>query len=357
MVLALQQRLESQYYLPVPVWLNTSAARFWGPVNMSMMLAQTARRLAQALAHGKPQVLLDCSGYQYGDPWAAMAKVLSMRLLMYQFFRAKGGRIVMLPQSLGPFRNPIVASTAAGIFQLADLVFVRDAGSRQHALDVGCPPSRLVIAPDYTNVVSPQMPANPEEWSRRVCIVPSRRMVDKTPPAVSAVYMAALRKCINWVWDRGFEPFILVHDSEDRSLAEALRRSIARPVTVVDPPPLQAKGILASCRAVVGSRYHALVSALSQGTPAISTGWTHKYQALCQDYSCEECLIERLDAETELEARLRLVTEEASRARLVAKLQERARTHRMRTLAMFAELERTLAGQSALAASSAHGNR
>ncbi len=354
MVLALRQRLEAQYYLPVPVWLNAPASKFWGPLNISMMLAQGVRRLAQVLAHGKPDVVLDCSGYQYGDPWKAMAKVLSLRMLMYQSFRRGGGKIVMLPQSLGPFREPVVASAAAGILQLADLVFARDALSREYALELGCPPSRVRIAPDYTNLVSPQMPDEPDEWSHRVCIVPSTRMVDKTPPEVGTLYVAALRKCIDWIWNHGFEPCILVHQREDRSLAEALRKATGGRVTVVDPPPIQAKGILASCRAVVGSRYHALVGALSQGTPALGTGWTHKYRALFQDYSCEECLIERFDSETELEERLRLIVEEASRDRLVEKLQAGARMHRTQTLAMFSELERALAGESPLDASSAH---
>lgn len=354
MVLALQQRLEAQYYLPVPVWLNTPVSKFWGPLNISMMFGQAVRRFAQVLAHGKPDVILDCSGYQYGDPWVAMANVLSLRMLMYQFFRGRGSKIVMLPQSLGPFRERQIASVAAGTLQLADLVFTRGAVSRQYALDLGCPPSRVRIAPDYSNLVSPQMPDNPDEWSSRVCVVPSIRMVDKTLPEVGTVYMAAMRKCINSIWNQGFEPCILVHQREDRSLAEALRKSISRRPRVVDPPPLQAKGILASCRAVVGSRYHALVGALSQGTPALGTGWTHKYRALFQDYSCEECLVERFDSETELEERLHLITKGASRDCLVDTLQAGARAHRTRSLAMFTELERMLAGESPLDTSSAH---
>lgn len=354
MVLALRQMLEARYYLPVPVWLNAPASKFWRPFNLSAMSGQAVLRLAQVLRHGKPDVVLDCSGYQYGDPWKAMARVLSLRLLTYQLFRAGGGKIVMLPQSLGPFRERVVASVAAGILQLADLVFVRDAQSRQHALDLGCPPSRVRLAPDYSNIVSPQMPDDPDQWSRRVCVVPSTRMMDKTPPEVRAGYMVALRKCIDWIRDHDLEPCILVHQREDRSLAEALRKSIDGRVLVVDPPPLEAKGILASCRAVIGSRYHALVGALSQGTPALGTGWTHKYRALFQDYSCEECLIERIDSETALEERLRLITNEAGRNRLVDKLQAGARTHRTRTLAMFTELEHTLAGQPPLDPPSAH---
>lgn len=343
MVLALRQRLEAEYYLPVPAWLNAPASKCWGPWNVSMMFAQGAGRFAQCLIHGRPEVLLDCSGYQYGDPWVGASKALSLRMLMYQHFSSRGGKIVMLPQALGPFQERVVASIAAGTLQLADLVFVRDPSSHQYALDLGCPSSRLKTAPDYSVLVPPQMPEDPEQWSSRVCIVPSTRMLDKTPSEVSGAYVAVLRRCIEWVRDHGFDPCILVHEREDRSLARALAESGGGRVLVVDPPPRQAKGILASCRAVVSSRYHALVGALSQGTPALGTSWTHKYRALLEMYSCEECLLERLDSEAELDAGLRLITEEASRARLADKLQAGAHMHRTRALDMFTELERVLA--------------
>ncbi|MEI6389625.1 MAG: polysaccharide pyruvyl transferase family protein [Verrucomicrobiota bacterium] len=343
MVEALQQRLSGAYYLPMPAGLNTPASKFWGPSNIGQMLGQAACRLAQVLAHGKPEVILDCSGYQFGDPWAALAKVQSLRLLMYQLFSGAGGKIVMLPQSLGPFRDRRVASVAAGILHLADLIFVRESVSRQHALDLGCPPARIRIAPDYSILVPPQVPDCPDEWAHRVCVVPSQRMIDKTPPEAGSTYVAALQRCFDWIWDQGLEPCILVHDTEDRPLARSLQESATRPLKVFDPPPRKAKGILGACRAVVGSRYHALVGALSLGTPAIGTGWSHKYRGLFQDYSCEECLIDRFDSDADLVERLRLVVEKSSRDRLVEKLLAEARNHRARTLSMFAELQNLLA--------------
>jgi len=342
MVRALRQRLENKYYLPLPVWLNTPASRFWSPKNICLMFMQAARRSAQGFKHGKPEILLDCSGYQYGDPWAAMGRILSLRLLMYQHFRARGGRIVMMPQALGPFTRRVVASTAAGVFQLADLVFAWDEVSRQHALDVGCPPSRIEIAPDYSNIVEPWIPDHPEEWSRRVCVVPSTRMLDKTSHGVSAAYMESLRKCIGSILDCGLEPFILVHQLEDRALAEILRKSIKGGILVVDPSPVEAKGIIASCRVLIGSRYHALVSALSQGTPAIGTGWTHKYRALFKDYGCEECLVEDVESKGAFEERLSLITDDAARDRIVDTLRTGSDRHRARTLEMFSKLERVL---------------
>lgn len=342
MVEALYRKLGKRYYLPIPVWNNVPASRFWSAPNLIKMAYQGIQRSIQVRTHGKPAVILDGSGYQLGDPWARMSKALSVRLLLYQYYRAKGVRIIMLPQSIGPFNNRLVASNAAGILQLADLVFVRCESSRRYALEIGCPDSKIRIAPDYSNIVPPKMPKHPEHWSRCVCVVPSMRMIDKTSTGVSNVYLSALIKYIHGVWDRGLEPFLLVHQEEDMTLARTLKKTLDRPIMIIDPPPRVAKGILASSRAVIASRYHAVVSSLSQGTPVIGTGWTHKYQALFRDYTCEECLIERLDSTPHLEESLDRVLDEESRSTIVEKLRVRAQANRERTLRMFSELERVI---------------
>jgi len=113
-------------------------------------------------------------------------------------------------------------------------------------------------------------------------------------------------------------------------------------VMVVDPSPEEAKGIIASSRALIGSRYHALVGALSQGTPAIGTGWTHKYQALFAEYGCEECLINHFESGPELEAQIASVLSGDSRQALIKTLKVNAEVQRSRTGAMFAKLKQCL---------------
>jgi len=347
MVLALQQRLTAKYYLPLPISLRVPPSRFWTPSNIGIVAGQMVYWNFQILTHGKPDAILDCSGYQYGDPWEDIARFLEARRLWYQWYRKRGRKIVILPQAFGPFEKDSVASLASEILQLADLIFARDELSRRHVLSLGYPVQRVRVAPDFTNLLSPEMPDNPDQWSQRVCLVPNIRMIDKKPPGIAVAYMGFLRRCAQKVLDLGLEPCILLHHPEDRALATDLQKSLQRHIRLADPPPLKAKGILGSCRAVISSRYHALVSALSQATPALGTSWSHKYRALFRDYSCEECLIERLDSDSEIEEKISLITDEESMRRLVERLRKGSQQHMNRTLEMWTELERFLNGDGA----------
>lgn len=338
MVQAIQEELEGHYYQPFPIILNSPASQFWGPKNMTLMFGQAVKRSFQFVRHGLPKNLLDCSGYQYGDPWADMSKILSLRLLVYQNFKSRGGKIIMMPQTFGPFEDKMTASVAAGVFQLADHIFTRDETSLNHALSIGCPLSRISIMPDYSNITEPELPDNTAEWNRRVGIVPSVRMLDKTSDNVSSSYAQTLEKCVGWITDHEMEPFLLVHDLEDKKLVTKIAKTLPRKILIVNTTPPKTKGIIACSRAILGSRYHALSSALSQATPAIGTGWTHKYKSLFQDYDCSECLIEHFQQDS-LEQALNLVCCEPGRTEIVNKLRLGAKNNKARTREMFRQLK------------------
>jgi colanic acid/amylovoran biosynthesis protein len=115
-----------------------------------------------------------------------------------------------------------------------------------------------------------------------------------------------------------------VHEGGDLALGNELAAGAGFPVPVISRDPIATKSLLGGCRAIISSRYHACVGALSQAVPTIGTGWTHKYRGLFEDYQSPDWLIENLRDIDGVSARLAEVSTEEGRMTIRQRLHERA---------------------------------
>ena len=234
--------------------------------------------------------LMDCSGFAYGDTWTT--RRMLRRHAYYAALRERGNRIVLLPQALGPFENPDMREAAQALFGLCDLVYARDADSFHYLKGLGLGPHvALRQCPDITHLLPGTPPRDPDAWRRRVCIVPNMRMVDRTAQDRAAAYLDFLVETVALTRSLDLEPWIVLHERNDDGLVRSLNDRLELPLPVIDENSLTTKGILGCCHAVIGSRYHALVSSLSQATPVIGTSWAHKYDRLFEEYGHDAFLL------------------------------------------------------------------
>ena len=85
---------------------------------------------------------------------------------------------------------------------------------------------------------------------------------------------------------------LVVHDSSGDDLEVARELSLKFGLSVIElDDPFKLKSVLSDYLFVVGSRYHALVAALSNSTPVIALGWSHKYDELLADFEVSEFII------------------------------------------------------------------
>ena len=232
-----------------------------------------------------------------------------------------------MPQAFGPFTDPAIRKAILNAMENVDLVMPRDSTSYRFLTDVTGERETIRQFPDFTNLIEGTVPAgfNPED--HRVAIVPNYRMIDKTSEASGGKYLPFMSRCARRLAELDARPYLLVHEGiDDEQLAKIISEASGGIPIVKENDPLMIKGILGSSHAVLASRYHALVSALSQGVPAVATGWSHKYTELFEDYDFAEGVFSVDDEAGRVDAMIdRLVDRDANKEMSEQLLQSSAR--------------------------------
>lgn len=268
-------------------------------------------------------VVLDAAGFSYSDQWGVgssreLAKSSSK-------WRLNGAKLILLPQAMGPFNRKGIDQYVRRWSANADLIFPREPDSYNYLTELVGEQKKIKIFPDFTNLVKGTLPERYDSTNKKVAIVPNYRMVDKTSKADSEAYLPFLIRSAKYLVAKGAKPFVLVHEgANDQMLAEKVSEAVGGIPIVKETDPLHIKGILGTCDATVGSRFHGLVSALSQGVPSLATGWSHKYQRLFEDYQFSEGLVSVTDPDDVLHQKLDLIIEDRSSNEIRRQLQQKS---------------------------------
>jgi polysaccharide pyruvyl transferase WcaK-like protein len=337
-----RQRAEAGVYQLA--WIN-QPQKFSGvlPDMLAHLIPMPYRRMYGVITYSEVQAILDASGFAFTDQWGSSR---SERLAKEcQKWKRQGKKIILLPQAFGPFDSTPVKKAFSQVVEKVDLIFARDRQSYEYLMTLGSRTSHIQIAPDFTNLVKGLVPEYFTPNINKVCIVPNCRMIDKTSEDVQNKYLLFLKICAEYFLQMNKEPFLLIHQTgdgythSDYGIALQLQQKLGKPINIIrELNPLFIKGILGSCFAVVGSRFHSLVSAMSQGVPCLGTGWSHKYKTLFEEYGCPECLISPLKSEEEIHEKLTLITDEPHRSSCINKLAKNSSEQKEMTLRMWTEV-------------------
>lgn len=273
--------------LRLGVWAVTPADwdKGLGPKRLKGAVARrfAGQRLKLGLLHGSEiDVVLDASGFAYGDFWGR-AKFVSRLGAPAAAWKAEGKKVIALPQAWGPFDTAGFAEAVKTGLARLDLVFARDRQSMAYLQAAGVTPE---LGPDFTNLLAPALAPRHADLAGAGFIIPNSKMLEARGEAAREDYINFLARAVATLQTVTDRVHILVHEGKkDRALADALNRRLPAPLQIVDPAdPLDTKAILAAAGALVSSRFHGLVSALSGGVPSLACGWSHKYEELLGDY-------------------------------------------------------------------------
>jgi len=286
------------------------------------LVPQKLRRRYGFVTRGEIDVVIDAAGLAYSDQWGPSAtEDLARRATAW---KKAGKKLILLPQAFGPFSSPEIRAAIKTVADHADLMFARDPVSLAYLTEVVGERAHIRLAPDFTNLLAGEPTSITLPGPSPVAIVPNARMLDKTDQTAAANYLEFLLDCAEALQANGHTPFFLVHEgAADLAIAKQVVSAMAAPVKILCPDDaLQAKTLLGGCTGVVSSRYHAIISALSQGVPAIGTGWSHKYTALFADYGCPDALVSVTDQKNDIEAALAPIIDPAKRGAYASELED-----------------------------------
>lgn len=254
------------------------------------LLPNSVRSMFGMITEAEIDVVLDASGFSYGDQWnpAVARDRLGSSIAK---LRKRDVPVVLLPQALGPFNKAPSKHVFKPILEQASLVFARDQHSLAYCQELlgvaaDAQPANLKKCPDFTNLIKGIESDLFDAEEHQVCFIPNAQMLAKR--ADSGQYLDFMVAAIKATQAAQRKPFLLIHEADaDRALAAQINEKLEQPVPVLDPGhALKIKWIIGQSQLVVSSRFHGLVSALSQGVPVQATGWSHKYQELLADYNC-----------------------------------------------------------------------
>lgn len=281
------------------------------------------------------QVVLDASGFAYSDQWGPQPSVSMAK--DSKRWKKQGTKIILLPQALGPFTSKKIKQAFARVVGSANLVFPRDGVSYKHVTDLVGEKKHVIQSPDFTNSVKGVVPEKFKGKEDLFCIIPNHRMTGMTSPEEAKKYIPFLVNCVKQLLKKGIKPFILIHEGEDDlRLSEEINKQCGEELVIVrETDPMKIKGIIGACEGVISSRFHGLVSALSQGVPALATGWSHKYEMLFAEYGFSEGYLPLDAPESKIGEKLDLIVSEKKNSDLKVNLSQAAEIQKQRTEKMW----------------------
>ena len=231
-------------------------------------------------------VIIDISGYAYGDPWG-FQPVLNLYILL-AFVIKNRVKIIFFPQTFGPFANKYSKKLVKKIIERANLIFARDVYSYNQLIAIQ-KIEKIKIVPDIT--ISSIFHSHKETQifqDKFVVLIPNARMIDKGDDDWKQNYAGIMSLIIDKLFENNLIVHLLIHDKggEDKIIAKDIARKANNNVEIMFfENPVEIKDYLGRAFFVIGSRYHGLVSALSSNVPAIGLGWSSKYEMLFNDYA------------------------------------------------------------------------
>ena len=242
-------------------------------------------------------VILDSGA---GDSFADIYGLKRLSFMVYAREAAHrlGIPVVMGPQTIGPFETAIGRAAAQRMMSTSAVVLSRDSQSAAYAERIGRP-----VDGRSTDVVFAlaRSEAGP---SLGVLVNVSGLLWFSNRHTDSTAYRRSAAELIRRLRADGREVSLLahtvnrVHEADDVAAGHELLRELGTDLQLIIPEHLRdVRQAVASAELVIGSRMHACLNAIAEGTPAIPWAYSRKFEPLLRDLGWTQVVDLRHDSD------------------------------------------------------------
>jgi colanic acid/amylovoran biosynthesis protein len=243
------------------------------------------------------------------------ATITAVHLTQIALCKWFGATLIMLPQSVGPFRGFLPRMVARRVLSAFHVILVRDAESLAY-LRTFVPHlrSRIRLAPDLAIASASHDVVPPTRQSThpaRVGVVVRQWWFPGNPQAEAAYdrYLTAVGMTIRALVDRGSRVDLLIQSTgptsrgDDRHAARAVRRIAERPVSLVEfPHSIDANTLLpryGEFDVLIATRLHAALMGILAGIPTVAIGYEPKSREILGSLGASDWVVEIEDVTAE----------------------------------------------------------
>ncbi len=234
-------------------------------------------------------VVLDAGGFQFSDQWKTSDQDVKRKTRYYASFSKENRKIVFLPQAFGPFKENYSRQMMKIVYGFADAIYAREKVSYDYLKELFPDGNKIKQCPDFTCLSKCDKRKTvilPDDY---VLVVPNSRMITHTEQSVSSDYLSFLKEIILFMAGKGENVVLLNHEGEDdEKLLDEINQELPQKLLLLSNlDALEVKRIIGASKLLISSRFHGVVSGLTQGAPTLCTSWSHKYFELMKEHKCE----------------------------------------------------------------------
>jgi len=286
--------------------------------------------------------IIDIAGFGYSDQWGGDYAIRHAVAEAKRLAESKRHYIFM-PQAFGPFSAQTTRDLIRRKLPYASLVAARDQISYATIRDITGEFDGLMMLGDFTNGIDMADVKRHQIPSPYMVVVPNANMLGghSTQQGWAARYVDVLSTAIAEANELGLAVILINFGGRmDQALINKLHNLWPAAELASVTSDLEVKALVSEATLAFSSRYHACICALSAGVPCLGTSWSHKYEALYDDYGVQDLLLAPNVAPVEVRRLIRNSMEPSAAIR--SKLQRRASELRANTESLWRLVEDTL---------------